>query len=161
MVYEAFESKGKQDDFDDFLNLTDQLLTAYSYAYKDYDDHNNEIVKTTNEFEEIAASVMYDCQSLSTNPVINRILTGYIRVHPDNNLNPINIKLEYDTLISPVKTYLGKNNKIPINDLWKNIDKADFLYRTICGHQMEFAAVLENRLSYINQTIEAIEKIKL
>lgn len=161
MVYEAFESKGKQEDFDNFLNLTDQLLTAYSYAYKDYEDHNNEIVKTTNEFEDIAASVLYDCQSLTTNPVIVSILTNYVSMHPNNNQNSINIQLEYDTLISKVKTYLGQNNQIPINELWKKVDKADYLYQSICGHQLRFAVHLEQRLLYINQTIQAIEKVKL
>ena len=161
MVYEAFESKGKQDDFDNFLNLTDQLLTAYSYAYKDYEDHNDEIVKATNEFEDIAASVMYDCQSMSNNPIINTILTKYVSTHPVNNQNPINIKLEYDTLIHPVKIYLGQNDQIPIDELWKKVDKADYLYQSICGHQLRFAAHLEQRLLYINQTIQAIEKAKL
>ncbi|MBR2167697.1 MAG: hypothetical protein IJ920_05145 [Paludibacteraceae bacterium] len=161
MVYEAFESKGKQDDFDNFLNLTDQLLTAYSYAYKDYEDHNDEIVKATNEFEDIAASVMYDCQPLSVNPVINNILTKYVSTHQGNNQNSIDIKLEYNTLIFPVKTYLGQNDQVPIDELWKKVDKADYLYHSICGHQLRFAAHLEQRLLYINQTIQAIEKVKL
>lgn len=161
MVYEAFESKGKQDDFDDFLNLTDQLLTAYTYAYKDFEEHNNDIVNMTNEFEEIAASILYECQSSYSTPITNNILTKYVSVHPDNNQNPIDIKLEYETLISPIHTYLGQNNQIPINELWKKVDKANFLYQSICGHQRRFAAYLEQRLLYIRQTIQVIEKVKL
>lgn len=161
LVYEAFESKNKQEDFDDFLNLIDQLLATYSYAYKDYEDHNNDIVKTTNEYEDIAASVLYDCQSMTTNPVIVNVITNYVSAHPDSNQNIVNIKLEYDTLILPVKTYLGQNNQIPINELWKKVDKADYLYQSICGHQRSFAAHLEQRLHNIKQTIQAIEKVKL
>lgn len=161
MVYEAFESKGKQEDFDNFLNMMDQLLTAYTYAYEDSDEHNNEIVKATNEFEEVAASVMYDSQKLSANPIMSNILAQYITKHPKSNPNPINIKLEYDTLILPVKMYLGQNNQMPINNLWMKVDKADYLYQSICGHQRRFATHLERRLKYINQTIEAIKKVML
>lgn len=161
MVYKAFESKGRKEDFDNFLNLTDQLLTVYSYAYKDHEDHNNDIVKITNEFEDIAASVLYDCQPISTNPVIKNILMGYINAHPESNPNPIDIRLEYEKLIFPIKTYLGKNEQVPINELWKKVDKADYLYQSICGHQLRFVAHLEQRLLYINQTIQAIEKVQL
>lgn len=161
MVYEAFESKGKQDDFDDFLNFTDQLLTAYTYTYKEFEDHTDEIVQTTNEFEEIAASIMYDSQLMTANPMILNILTKYESVHPEYNPNPINIKLEYDTLICPLKTYLGQDTQIPINELWKNVDKADYLYQSIYGHQVRFADYLGRRLDYINQTIKAIEEVKL
>lgn len=161
MVYEAFESKGKREDFNTFLNLIDQLLTAYTLTYEDYDEHDKDTASDINKFDDVEELIRQACNATSTNPMMKKIIAAYNEEHNKQKEMTLDIKLEYDTLIIPLKTYLELNDKIPTCGLLENVERAEYLYQSICWHQRQFAAHLERRLKYINQTIEAIKKVML
>ncbi len=161
VVYEAFEYKKKSDVFYSYLNLIDQLYQLYESVYYDYEKHNDNIVQMSNELIDIQGKIIYGIQSAPNTEDTQNVMEQYSEVCKSCGKNSvIDIKIINDKLISPLHEIVNKD--LSIKPLFMYIDKAEYLYRTICQHQINFSNHLcENVLPQINKTLKQIKKLTI
>lgn len=159
LVYDAFEYKNKKEDFNTFLNRVDQLQALYESIYYNYETHGAQLAATNNEFKDVTAFIVRECAG-NMNPIIQQIITNYQNLFSASHMH-IDNKQVYTTLIEPLKIFFASNKNIPLPNIYGSIERADYLYRSICGNQTNDANTYKGTLNNIIHTIRKIEEIKL
>lgn len=159
LVYDAFEYKNKKEDFNTFLNRVDQLQALYESIYYNYETHGAQLAATNNEFKDVTAFIVRECAG-NMNPIIQQIITNYQNLFSTSHMHIDNNQV-YTTLIEPLKIFFASNKNIPLPNIYGSVERADYLYRLICGNQTNDANTYKGTLNNIIHTIRKIEEIKL
>ena len=132
MVYEAFKEQEKGDKYIPFLQYIDQIYMILDGVYTDYRERNKSIVMFINEFQDLVAKSIDLCQQGKNTPAKD-VLAEYetYRIGKEQ----VDISAVYQHLVQPLLQCLTTADM----ELYAKLDRADYLYKSICAHQNSFA----------------------